>query len=107
MAEEFAFDEVLWNGSAINLNKRSVGSGALAVVSSRDFPNQPPQLLHRFAPRKKFKAAVFGFFMAQIMIDSDKLCKLFRLFQGEFNLVDRERLDQIIEGAVPHARHRR
>src|SRR5262245_47669833 len=99
MAKKFAFDEVLRNRSAINFNKRSVSSRALAVkgprdeffaraafprnqhcgLSARHFPNQTAQLLHRFAAPKKFKAAVFGLFVAQIMINFDKLCKLFRL----------------------------
>ena len=68
-------------------------AGGGRVVISTGTKNLQEQLMEKDIPflqsvlPKKFKAAILGLFVTQVVIYPDKLGELFCFFEGEFNLI--------------------
>ena len=128
VAEELALDEILRDGRAVDLDERPVGPGALAIdgprhqllagaaftldehrgLGSGDFTDEVAKALHgRTAPQQFGTGRLGRIALAEVPVDLDELGELLGLLEGDVDLVGRERLDEVVEGPVPHAGHGR
>ncbi len=123
VAEELAFDQVLRDRGAIDLDIGFVAPRAVAVEFPRDHlfagsafardqdggigrGNPLDDLAHPVncrTPADDLSGRAFPF--AEVPVDLDQLAVRLRLLQDNFDLAGREGLDQVVKSAGPHAGH--
>ena len=119
VAEEFGFDEVFGDEGAIEFDERGFGAGALEVegtgdeffagatfaldedggLGTSDFADELAELEHGGGLAEQFDADVMGFVVAEVLVDFKELDKVLGFTEGNFELVNGERFDEVIEGA--------
>src|SRR5581483_2127235 len=121
--EEFAFDEVLGDGGAVELDER--GGGALALAMERagdeflagaalaldedgglgagDLADELAEIFHGRALPEQFDAALVLLGAVEEFVDLEELAEVLGLLERDFELVVGKGLEQVIERTVAHA----
>ena len=123
VTEEFAFDQVLRHGGAVELDEGRVGARALAVeraghqflagaalaldehggLRARHLANEQAQILHHRAVAQQFVAALVILRMAQELVHLHQLAVFLGLLERDGQMLRGKRLGQEGERAVAHA----
>ncbi len=122
MSEEFALDEGLGDGGAVELDEGRAGARALAVerpghkflagaafaldqhggVGAGDFADERAKLLHAGAVAQQLEA-LFLVALAEVLRNLHQLRVFFGLFEGDGQVLGRNRLGEERERSVAHA----